>query len=73
MTFKAVALTFAAASGDIRPIFPLHTDPKLLTPHVEYYAGLVTDTFLLSYSKALTAVFTVNTTRDLCSDHKMYV
>ncbi len=73
VTFKAVTLKVAAVCGDMLPIFPSQADLQLLMPHVKYHAWLVTDTFLLSYSKVLTAVFMVNTIRDFCLDHKMYV
>jgi len=72
VNFKAVTLKVAAVSGDMPPMSPSHADLRLPMPHVEYNAWLVMGMSLLQYSKALTAICIVNTTRDCCLDHKMY-
>lgn len=57
---QAVMLKVAAVSGSIWPMLPLHAAVQLRTPQVKY-------------TKALNAIFTFNTTRECCLDHKMYV
>ncbi len=66
VTLEGIALKVAAVSGDMPPIFLLQVDLQLLASHVRYHARLVTHTFLLLYSKALTVVITTLHKR-LCS------